>query len=345
MALKENPYQILLHPRIDACDFWTQPRLPIQCARWEGPNNYLRSMISQFLQYHTVQSVFAPVAVPLNETLGELRPRRHGVESTFALRAEINTGDHFRQLNPTRGERQIFVWLLTESSWQLAISTLESKWQRVRCMVTKQAGDESFMMLTGLRRQVADAQNLIAGSRAAFTRTVKETGLWVVNGRLITADEFWSSRAGAPTTATFRHAQAMDIRNLPDSFEKMEERISAITRAINQEIQVVIGSVQVEDAKTMKRQTEWMVALALLAAIYLPMTLVTGIFGMNISEINADETLPSRWMAVRVWAVVFGATLGCILMYAMARRPIRWLLEQREMAKAEAIHVEALKVK
>jgi Mg2+ and Co2+ transporter CorA len=200
-------------------------------------------------------------------------------------------------------------------------------------------------MLTGLRRQVADAQNFIAESKAMFTRNIRETGTWAVNGRLVNADEFWSSRAGAPTTSIFGHAQSMDIRNLLDSFEKMEEKIGAITHAINQEIQVVIGSVQVEDAKTMKRQTEWMVVLALLAAIYLPMTLVTGIFGMNISEINADETLPSRWAALKAWGVVFGATLGCLVVYAMVRQPIRWLLEQREMAKAEAMHVEALKVK
>jgi hypothetical protein len=301
-------------------------------------------MIAELLQYHTVQSVFSPVAVPVNETLGGLRSLRHGVEMPFVLKA-ADAADLPYQITTTRGNRQMIVWLLTESSWQIAISTMESKWQRVRCRVTKMAGDESFMMLTGLRRQVADAQNLIAESKEAFTRTIKETGLWVVNGRIITADEFWSSRAGAPSTAIFRHAQSMDIRNLPDSFDKMEGKLSAMTRAINQEIQVVIGSVQVEDAKTMKRQTEWMVALALLAAIYLPMTLVTGIFGMNISEINADETLPSRWAALKAWGVVFGATVGCLVIYGMARRLIKWILEQREMAKTEAMHVEALKDK
>lgn len=301
-------------------------------------------MIADLLQYHTVQSVFSPVAVPINERLGGLRSLRDGVESSFVLKA-ADASDYPYQITTTRGNRQMIVWLLTESSWQIAMLALEGKWQRVRYKVTKMAGDESFMVLTGLRHQVADAQNLIAESKEAFTRTIKETGLWVVNGRIITADEFWSSRAGAPSTAILRHAQSMDIRNLPASFEKMEEKLGAMTRAINQEIQVVIGSVQVEDAKTMKRQTEWMVALALLAAIYLPMTLVTGIFGMNISEINADETLPSRWAALKVWGVVFGATVGCLLTYGMARRLIIWLLEQREIAKVEATHVEALKDK
>jgi len=267
------------------------------------------------------------VAVPISETSGV----------QYA-------DDRTREPSPIWGNRQMILWLLTESSWELAISNLESRWQRARCKVTKLAGDESFLMLTTLRRQVADTEDLITESKEAFTHAVRATGRWIVNGKVVSADQFWSGRSGAPTMAVFRHAQSMDIRNLPDSFERMGERVSAITRAINQEIQVVIGSVQVEDAKSMKRQTEWMVALALLAAIYLPMTLVTGIFGMNISEINADATLPSRWAALKAWGVVFGATLGCILMYAMARRPIKWLLEQREIAKAEAMHVEAQKV-
>jgi len=342
--MKESPYQILLDPRIDASKFWTQSRLAIQYERWDGPNDCLKSMIAQLLQHHTVQSVFAPVAVPINETSSNLKPQRHGVESSFTARTRT-ADDRAYQRSPIWGNRQMILWLLTESSWQRAISNLEFKWQRARCRVTKWAGDDAFVQLTGLRRQVADAQDLIAESKEAFTQTIKDTTRWIVNGNIVSADEFWSGRPSAPTTAIFRHAQSMDIRNLPDSFDKMEERVSAMTRAINQEIQVVIGSVQVEDAKTMKRQTEWMVALALLAAIYLPMTLVTGIFGMNISEINADETLPSRWVAVKAWAVVFGATVGCLMMYAMARRPIKWLLEQREIAKVEAMHVEAQKVK
>jgi Mg2+ and Co2+ transporter CorA len=299
-------------------------------------------MIAQLLQHHTVNSAFAPKAVPVNESLRKLRPKRHGVESSFASRT-VRANDRAHHITPAWGNRQILVWLLTESAWQLAVSTLESKWQHVRPRVARLAGAESFRLLTGLRRQVADAQDLIVESREACIQTLKETRHWIVNGRVLNADEFWSGRPSAPDTVIFRHAQSMDIRNLPDSFEKLEERVSAMTRAINQEIQVVIGSVQVEDAKTMKRQTEWMVALALLAAIYLPMTLVTGIFGMNISEINADKTFPTRWAAVKAWGIVFGATIGCILLYAMLRRPLKWLMSLRVVAKRKAMDIEALK--
>jgi Mg2+ and Co2+ transporter CorA len=276
-------------------------------------------MMAQLLLHYTVNSVFSPVAVPVNESLRKLRPQRHGVESSFASRT-MKADDRPHQSTPTSGNRQILVWLLRESAWQLAVSTLESKWQHVRPRVTKLAGDKFFKLLTGLRRQFADAQDLIVEPREACFQTLKETRHWVVNGRVLNADDFWSGRSSAPDTVILRHAQSMDIRNLPDSFEKMEERVSAMTRAINQELQVVIGSVQVEDAKTMKRQTEQMVALALLASIYVPMTLVTGIFGMNISGINADEAFPTRWTAVKAWGIVFGATIGCILLYTMLRR-------------------------
>jgi Mg2+ and Co2+ transporter CorA len=84
--------------------------------------------------------------------------------------------------------------------------------------------------------------------------------------------------------------------------------------------------------------------LALLAAIYLPMTLVTGIFGMNISEINDDRSFLDRWSAVKAWGVVFGAALGCVLFYAVARRPVRWVLDMREVSRNKALDLEALKV-
>ena len=114
-------------------------------------------------------------------------------------------------------------------------------------------------------------------------------------------------------------ARSIDIRDLPKMLEELLERLQTMTHAVNGEIQMVIGSVQVEDARVMKRQTEWTVVLAVLATIYLPMTLVTGIFGMNITEIDAGGTAPDAWSVVKAWGVVFGITIGSVLTYAVAR--------------------------
>ena len=100
--------------------------------------------------------------------------------------------------------------------------------------------------------------------------------------------------------------------------------VKTMTQTVNEEIQMVIGSVQVEDARVMRRQTEWTVVLAVLAAIYLPMTLVTGIFGMNITEIGAEATAPDRWSVVKAWGIVFGATMRSVLVYVVARYVLRY---------------------
>jgi hypothetical protein len=345
-SLRENPFRVLLDPRLGASKFWTQSRLAIQYAHWDKPTDFMKSIVSQLLQHHTVQSVFSPKAVPVNRSVRNLQPQLYASQPTCASKSLMANASS-QNLAPGPNIRQVFVWLLTESTWQLAVTTLESKWQRVRLSSSRLPGDEAFVLLIGLRRQFADAQDLIAESKESCIQTIRETRLWRVDGCNLSADQFWSEKPSEPATAfSFRHAQTqtMDLRDLPDSLQRMERRVAALTAAVNQEIQVVIGSVQVADAKAMKRQTEWMVVLALLAAIYLPMTLVTGIFGMNISDINHDDSLPDRWSAVKAWGVVFGVTVGCIMIYAVARRPVRWILEMREMAKNKALDLEALKI-
>ena len=70
-----------------------------------------------------------------------------------------------------------------------------------------------------------------------------------------------------------------------------------------------------EQARVTARQTTWTVALTVLAAVYLPMTLVTGIFGMNITEISSEATAPNAWWAVGAWVVVVTLTVAGILSY------------------------------
>jgi Mg2+ and Co2+ transporter CorA len=95
----------------------------------------------------------------------------------------------------------------------------------------------------------------------------------------------------------------------------LKNQLDAIKEDVNEEIQVAIGAVQVQDAQHMKqqtqetvRQTKLTVALAVLAAIYLPMTLVTGIFGMNIKEISSDKTATYAWQVGVAWLVIFAFT-------------------------------------
>lgn len=56
----------------------------------------------------------------------------------------------------------------------------------------------------------------------------------------------------------------------------------------------------------MKQQARRATLLTILAVIYLPLTLVTGISGMNIKEINAGA--PLAWACVVALIVIVGAT-------------------------------------
>lgn len=99
---------------------------------------------------------------------------------------------------------------------------------------------------------------------------------------------------------------------------------------------------QIEDAKTVKRQTEVTVVLAVLAAIYLPMTLATGIFGMNINEIN--QGVPDRIWVVKVWSWVFSQTILPTLIYIIVRWFLKRFRNKRKSSKDKEIDLEALKL-
>jgi Mg2+ and Co2+ transporter CorA len=101
--------------------------------------------------------------------------------------------------------------------------------------------------------------------------------------------------------------------------------------------------VQGEDAKNMKRQTEVTVMLAVLAAIYLPMTLVTGIFGMNISDISSGN-IPDRVWVVKAWSWIFSVTMALIAMYAGVRWLVSRIQDRRKRSKDENMDFEALKL-
>jgi hypothetical protein len=75
-----------------------------------------------------------------------------------------------------------------------------------------------------------------------------------VDGHYVEAVEFWARKPSVPIeAASFGHTRSMDIRNIFDALEKSEDRLKAIGQEVIEEIHAAIGSVQVEDAKTMKR--------------------------------------------------------------------------------------------
>lgn len=68
----------------------------------------------------------------------------------------------------------------------------------------------------------------------------------------------------------------------------------------------------------MKKQAQRATLLTILAVIYLPLTLVTGIFGMNIKEINGGA--PLLWSCILGLLVIAGLTVAGYFGYRSWRR-------------------------
>lgn len=131
---------------------------------------------------------------------------------------------------------------------------------------------------------------------------------------------------------------------LPGTVAEYDSRFRLMISALNDEIRLVIGTVQIEDAKKTREQIEltvqltemaihqarWTMVLTFLAAFYLPMTLATGIFGMNIREISDDKG-PSKWWVIGTWAVSFLVTASCVGGYAL----VSWCQEYRRRKAKE----------
>jgi protein-S-isoprenylcysteine O-methyltransferase Ste14 len=117
-----------------------------------------------------------------------------------------------------------------------------------------------------------------------------------------------------------------------------------IAKTVNEEIQLFIASVSIrdsevmladskimrEDSQIMKQQAARTTLLTTLAVIYLPLQLITGIFGMNIKEITGDG-IP-RW-----WACLAALGAGGVLTFLvyLAVKWWQWRSSQRKTREAE----------
>ena len=258
-----------------------------------------------------------------------------------------------------RGATDI-VWTLVASAYQALLANLEIAFFETRQRATVADNRQAFLLLTNLRRDLtkshehmARASRSVAGnvisSQARTHRDQQSSSPHKPRSAEGTTSGLEEEEATIASTVDSRRLKTADPSKLFETFNELDARLRALIAALNDEIQIVIGSVQIQDAKAMKRQadltmqltestmrqtevsvrqTRWTVALAILAALYLPMTLVTGIFGMNIKEISGD-TGPNWWWVLVTWVVTMVITVGSVGRYAM----VEWRWYREEAAK------------
>jgi len=257
--------------------------------------------------------------------------------------------------------------MLATSAYQALVTNLEREFLRQRKWATQVDVDNeaAFLWLTNLRRELTNTHEHMARTSSSVddalvsSKSHTHRGPEAPDQYIKTLPEHATSSPGDEVPEPFSAAgswkqRPADLSKLSETFSELDARLRAVIAALNDEIQIVIGSVQIQDAKAMKRQadltmqltestmrqtevsvrqTRWTVALAVLAALYLPMTLVTGIFGMNIKEVTGGEG-PNWWWVIVTWAIAMGMTVGCVGRYALAEW--EWYRQGMQEPKAAA---------
>lgn len=287
-----------------------------------------------------------PAGLPWSDA--RIIEERHGcsrkVQPGLVLRASLRAYSKQSIFHPPvlhrscdRGET--LETFMNAAFWELECLRLQEDIQYVRSYAMQNPGERSFPMLIGIRGHLGRVSDGMNKTRMSIKHAREESSL--SHGCMVARkDGGYDRQLSAPpmsrdkdklpaimVSSVEARPCSLDWRELPDMLAQLEKWIDASTKLVNEEIRLVIGAVQVEDARVMKRQTEWTVVLGVLAAIYLPMTLVTGIFGMNITEFSTAGSEPNKWSVVTAWGVAFGATLSIVLLYMVFKVLRRcWLI-------------------
>lgn len=89
--------------------------------------------------------------------------------------------------------------------------------------------------------------------------------------------------------------------------------------------QLLMSSINVLDSATAIQQAQSSQELTQLAFIFIPLNLVTSIFGMNIMEINGSPV--RAWVCVVVLVVAIACTVSLLMIYdRWEARRTRWNL-------------------
>lgn len=106
-------------------------------------------------------------------------------------------------------------------------------------------------------------------------------------------------------------------------FSSLNRRADQIVERLNDLFQMIMGTISLKEARESIKLAERATFLTVVAVVYLPLSLTTGVFGMNIYEINKGTP---TWRACAELAGGFiGATIACVVIAHYYRHQPRWV--------------------
>jgi hypothetical protein len=191
--------------------------------------------------------------------------------------------------NKTLSKAIFSTWTIAALQWKENLAYLQDAFKRRRFDAVARPGMLTYLPLIQLRHLIVSMRDHLPDAQEACEQMTSNQG----------------SPAWLPPTTLGK-----TLAQIVTEIDKLEKRL-------NDEIHLIIGAVTVQDSDANKQQSERATLLTLLAAVYLPLTLVTGIFGMNIKDINDGS--PSWRACGIVLAVVAAGTIVFVLAYRQWR--------------------------
>ena len=195
------------------------------------------------------------------------------------------------QQNKYDDTSKIFCWLLALQAWTLNLEIIGTDIRRHSYRASHSPDESNFYRLAVHRRTIAGLRNEIAGHEKDRKMIMRP-----FDSNLAC----WRKQASCST-------DSLETKTATEQIQGIEDRIAQLGTVMNEVNSFLTACINLRDSDIMKTQARRATELTALAVIYLPLTLVTGIFGMNLGEINGGY--PKWWTSIIALVILGAATV------------------------------------
>ncbi|KAK0820602.1 hypothetical protein LTR75_001480 [Friedmanniomyces endolithicus] len=185
-----------------------------------------------------------------------------------------------------------FLYLLSNSIWISNLRHLDSEIKRA-----------SYVEIRNPDQKINDRLHDLRGDLADFRARVAETNTYIPSVLADYYDQF-------PIIKN-RHHQS--FYSPAENHQVMLDQAAKLESLLMDTFQILMSSLNVRDSQISIEQARRGTLVAYLAFFYVPLAFVTGVFGMNIKEINGSPL--SIWVCVVTLAVTIAVTAAGFLVY------------------------------
>lgn len=246
---------------------------------------------------------------------GLLMPRFSDQQICSPMKVLVNAFEHQWQIDLIFSTADTFpnvplLYLLSNSTWETRYRELDKRIKAICLREIRHKGRELVDLLHDLREDLSNMRV-----------SVEETIFYAAHD----VQSYFSDLREQDTT--------ISIRRTPiEGHQAIKERADHLHNFFTENIQLLLGIISIRDAQHSIEQTHKSTILTALATIYLPLSLATGIFGMNVQEMTG--TGPRLWLFAVVCAAILVLTSVAVLL--VFKRPGFDILGRSENAKGRA---------